>query len=90
MSKISYSLPGLMLIHIFSKPMNNATVTKSQIRQVFQDKKGLHEFLVVEMEFYLPALNFTNIEWLRGIWQGQKRVRQTIQKDYQTNIYVGH
>ena len=51
------------------------TVTKSQVGQVFQDKKGLHEFLTVEMQFYLPAINYYNYEWLRDIWSGARKVR---------------
>jgi hypothetical protein len=54
--------------------MTTTTVTKSALGQVFQDKKGLHEFLVVKMEYYLPAVNCTNIEWLRGIWSREKKV----------------
>ena len=54
--------------------MAQAIVTKSQVSQVFEDKKGLHEFLTVEMEYYLPASNFCNIEWLRNIWSGKKKV----------------
>jgi hypothetical protein len=54
--------------------MAQQTVTKTQIGTHFQDKKGLHEFLVVEMGYYLPAPNFCNIEWLRSIWSGEKKV----------------
>ena len=46
----------------------STTVNKAQVSQVFEDKKGLYVFLVVEMEYFLPAANFTNIEWFRGIW----------------------
>jgi len=44
------------------------------VEQVFQDKRGLHEFLTVEMEYFLPDPSYCNIEWLREIWQGQKQV----------------
>ncbi len=50
------------------------TVTKSQVGQVFQDKRGLHEFLTVEMEYYLPSSPYWNVEWLREIWIGHKKV----------------
>ena len=46
----------------------STTVNKAQVSQVFEDKKGFNEFLVVKMEYYLPAANFTNFEWLKGIW----------------------
>jgi hypothetical protein len=45
-------------------------VDKKQISIVFEDKKGLHEFLTVEMEFFLPNLLCVNIEWMRNIWSG--------------------
>jgi hypothetical protein len=41
---------------------------------VFQDKKGLHEFLTVEMQYYLPSLTYCNYEWLREIWAGKRKV----------------
>ena len=53
----------------------NTTVTKSHISHVFEDKKGLHEFLTDEMLFYLPGLTYCNVEWLRSIWQGKSKVR---------------
>ena len=52
-----------------------ATVKKQEIGLVFQDKKGLHEFLTEEMEFYLPVLPYVKIDWLRDIWAGKKKVR---------------
>ena len=38
------------------------TVNKSQVGQVFLDKKGLHEFMTVEMEYFLPDMNYCNVE----------------------------
>ena len=49
------------------------TINKQQIAVVFQTKKGLHEFLTVEAEFFLPSLQYVNIEWLREIWSGKKK-----------------
>ena len=37
---------------------------KSQVSQVFQDKKSHHEFLSVEMHFYLLTTSYCNYEWL--------------------------
>jgi hypothetical protein len=51
-----------------------SNVNKSSIGLVFQDKRGLHEFLTVEMEYFLPATPFCNIEWLRKIWTGKGKV----------------
>ena len=51
-------------------------VDKKQISLVFEDKQGLHEFLTVEMEFFLPSLPIVNIEWLRNIWSGRQKVRR--------------
>ncbi len=49
-------------------------VTKQDVGRIFQDKKGLHEFLTVEMEYHLPSLPYTSVEWLRDIWAGEKKV----------------
>ncbi len=53
---------------------DNKKVPKREISLVFEDKKGLHEFLTVDMEYFLPGLMYVNIEWLRSIWQGKKKV----------------
>ena len=49
-------------------------INKQQIATVFNTKKGLHEFLTVEMDLYLPKLDCVNVDWLRDIWQGKKPV----------------
>lgn len=54
------------------------SVTKSAVGQVFQDKRRLHEFLTVEMEFYLPDSSNCTVDWLREIWQGNKKVSNNI------------
>jgi hypothetical protein len=36
--------------------MSEVKVTKNQIEGVFTTKKGLHEFLTIEMEYCLPAI----------------------------------
>ena len=58
--------------------MSTTTIYKQQIAGVFQTKKGLHEFLTVETEFFLPPLEYVNIEWLRDIWAGKKKVRHPL------------
>ena len=55
--------------------VTTTTITKQELGQVFTTKKGLFEFLTIEMEYFLPAPDYTNIEWLRDLWQGKKRVR---------------
>ena len=49
-------------------------MNKQKIEAVFNNKRGLHEFLTVEMDFNLPGLDYVNIDWLRDIWQGKKPV----------------
>jgi hypothetical protein len=44
-------------------------------QQVFTTKKGCHEFLVVEMEYFLPPCGLVNMEFLRDICIGRKKVR---------------
>ena len=58
--------------------MATTTVSKDQIGLIFQNKKGLLEFLTVEMEYFLPPRDFVNYDWLRDIWQGKKKVRLTL------------
>ena len=55
--------------------MTTNTVNKQDIGLVFQTKKGLHEFLTVEMEYFLRSNDYVNIDWLRDIWSGKKKVR---------------
>ncbi len=49
-------------------------VQRSDIEEHFKTKKGLHEFLTVECDLYLPPLEYTNSDWLRQIWKGEKNV----------------
>ena len=57
--------------------MNQNIVTKQMIGAVFSTKKGLHEFLTVEVEIFLPPRQYTNTAWLRDIWAGKKKVIYT-------------
>lgn len=50
-------------------------VSKGMAQQVFTTKKGCHEFLVVEMEYFLPPCGLVNMEFLRDICIGRKKVR---------------
>ena len=58
--------------------MADIKVSKAQISQVFSTKKGLHEFLTIEMEFCLPPLPYTNIDWLCDIWKAEKKVSASL------------
>ena len=49
-------------------------VSHQQIGLVYQNKKGLHEFLTVQMDNYLPVHQYISSERLREIWQWKKRV----------------
>jgi hypothetical protein len=55
--------------------MQTKVIEKGEIEKHFKTKKGLHQFLTVECDFFLPPIMFTNSDWLRLIWQGKKRVR---------------
>lgn len=55
--------------------MQNQTVYKGAVAQVFTTKKGMYEFFVVEMEYFLPPIKYTNSEWLWDIATGKKKVR---------------
>ena len=49
-------------------------VNRQDISMHFTSKKGMHEFLSVENEFFLPLLHYTNVDWLGAIWRGEKKV----------------
>jgi hypothetical protein len=55
--------------------MSAKTVEKSVIQEKFVTKRGLHEFLTVECDLFLPPLQNTNHNWLMLIWQDKKKVR---------------
>ena len=50
-------------------------VSKGIAQQVFTTKKGCHEFLVVKKEYFLPPSGLVNMDFLRDICVGRKRVR---------------
>jgi hypothetical protein len=50
------------------------TVSKGQASAVFTTKKGLYEFLVVEMEYYLPPCSIATMDFLRDIATSKKKV----------------
>ena len=52
-----------------------ATISKGRAQAVFTAKKGLYEFLVVEMEYFLPPCNLAPMDFLRDIVTGKKKVR---------------
>ena len=54
--------------------MSEVKVHRNEITPVFTTKKGLHEFLTIEMEFCLPAIQYSNLDWLSEIWKGKKKV----------------
>ncbi len=47
------------------------SVNVNEIAQHFGTKKGAHEFLTVEAQYYLPGLQYTSTAWLREIWTGK-------------------
>ncbi len=49
-------------------------VNKNDIALLFRTKRGLHQFLTVEANYFLPAEGLTSMTWLREIWTGRKRV----------------
>ena len=54
--------------------MSEVKITKNQIEGVITSKKGLHEFLSIEVEYCLPPISYTNIDWLSEIWRGERKV----------------
>jgi ribosome-associated toxin RatA of RatAB toxin-antitoxin module len=54
--------------------MSDIKVSKNQIEGVFTTKKGLNEFMSIEMEYCMPPIQYTNVGWLSEIWQGRKKV----------------
>ena len=49
-------------------------VSRNTIEGVFSTEKELHDFLTVQMEYFLPQVEYINIEWLSEIWQGKNKV----------------
>jgi len=60
--------------------LGDSSVTRQQVEQLFRTKRGLHEFLTLDCEFFLPPVKCTNIEWLKAIWKGNKKVSVFIVK----------
>lgn len=51
-----------------------SVVFKGQASDVFTTKKELYEFLVVEIEYFLPTRDISSLNFLRDIAQGKKKV----------------
>ena len=49
-------------------------IDKNNIEMVFQDKRGLHEILTVDMDFHLPNVEYCSVDWLRAIWRSEQKV----------------
>jgi len=41
---------------------------RGDIVRVCSSKKELHAFLLVKKEYYLPDIQFTNMDWLQAVW----------------------
>jgi hypothetical protein len=54
--------------------MTEVKVHRNDISGVFTTKKGLHEFLTIEIKYFLPPIQYTNMDWLSDIWQGKRKV----------------
>ena len=54
--------------------METKQLTRHEIEVVVKTKRKMYEFLTIEVEFVLPALEFTTMEWLSGIWRGSLKV----------------
>jgi len=54
--------------------MTTQQVPRQQVEQVFRTKRGLHEFMTVECDYFLQPHKCTNHAWVREIWAGTKKV----------------
>ena len=45
---------------------------------ILRTKRNLYHFLTVEVDFVLPPIDFTSMEWLSGVWRGELRVSHLI------------
>ena len=48
--------------------------TREEIAVICSTKRNLHTFLTCDMDYALPALEFTTLEWLGAIWRGDCQV----------------
>jgi hypothetical protein len=46
------------------------------VASVLSTKRELRQFLTIELEYCLPAPQYTNVDWLSDIWQGKRKVSQ--------------
>jgi hypothetical protein len=51
-----------------------SVVNKGLAQQVFTTKKACYEFLVVEMEYFLPPCTHVSMDFLKDICTGKKKV----------------
>ena len=59
------------------KPFNFSTTTelaRHEVEKIVRTKRNLCNFLTMEVNYVLPPINFTSMEWLSGIWRGELRV----------------
>ena len=54
--------------------------TREEIAVICSTKRNLHTFLTCDMDYALPALEFTTLEWLGAIWRGDCQVSLHIHK----------
>ena len=50
------------------------TLSRQEIEVVVRTKRNLYHFLTTEVDYVLPPIEFTTMEWLSGIWRGELRV----------------
>jgi hypothetical protein len=72
-------------------------VTKQELEALFTSKIGFHRFMTVDMDAYLPAAEYTSIEWLGQCFYQQKKVSRnhcsifiTLMFKFLTNTQAKH
>ena len=49
-------------------------LSRQEVEVVCRTKRNLYHFFTTEVEFVLPPIEFTTMEWLGGIWRAELQV----------------
>jgi hypothetical protein len=47
-------------------------ITTAELEAIFSTKIGLHRFMTVDMDGYLPDAKYNNVEWLGHLFYNQR------------------
>lgn len=62
---------------VSNQPFNfsrTTTISRQEVEVVVRTKRNLYHFMTTEVDYVLPPIEFTTMEWLSGIWRGELRV----------------